>query len=320
MKIFYGPARGRACSMGECLYCATEFEQRYHMPLSGKNNTVQLAIALEATSHELAIALLSLEGIVSFQEEDELLLAYLPEQGWDPDREQAVRAILQRLPGEPPAMEVSFITDRNWNAEWEAHLKPVEISDRFLIAQKKGEAPRKPGQIVLTINPKMSFGTGYHETTRLMLRQLEEMDIRNERIIDIGTGTGVLAIAARKLGNTQPILAFDNSSWAAENAAENIVENEVSDIRVELLDAEEDLKNNLQQGYTLILANINKNVIDRILPVIAQSAPEASVLLSGILAWDEAWLKKLLKRLKYEAVRTIYEEEWLSALVRRSSP
>jgi len=95
--------------------------------------------------------------------------------------------------------------------------------------------------------------------------------------------------------------------------------NEASDIHIELLDAEEDLKSNLQQGYTLVLANINKNVIDRILPVIAQSAPGAAVLLSGILAWDEAWLKKLLKRLNYEAVRTIYEEEWLSALVRRSS-
>jgi len=94
----------------------------------------------------------------------------------------------------------------------------------------------------------MSFGTGYHETTRLMLRQLEEMDISRERIMDIGTGTGVLAIAARRLGNTQPILAFDNSSWAAENAAENIAENEASDIHIELLDAEEDLKKQSSAG------------------------------------------------------------------------
>jgi len=160
------------------------------MPLPGTHNTIQLAIALDAARHELGIALLSLEGIVSFQEEDGLLLAYLPEQSWNPEKERAARAALQRLPGVAPAMEASFIAERNWNEEWEAHLKPIEISDRFLIAQKKGEAPKKPGQIVLTINPKMSFGTGYHETTRLMLRQLEEMDISRERIMDHRDGNG----------------------------------------------------------------------------------------------------------------------------------
>ena len=133
---------------------------------------------------------------------------------------------------------------------------------------------------------------------------------------DIGTGTGVLAIAARKLGNNRPILAFDNNSWAAENAIENIAENHADDIKVELLDAEEDLIVNLKEGYDLILANINKNVIDRILPVIRKYAPAAPVLLSGILVYDEPWLNKLLKRLGYTAVQTIYEDEWLSSFIK----
>ena len=149
-----------------------------------------------------------------------------------------------------------------------------------------------------------------------MLRQMETLDLTDKKIMDIGTGTGVLAIAARKLGNTLPILAFDNNSWSVENAIENIQENNAQDITIKLLDAEEDLVVNLQEGYDLILANINKNVIDRILPVIRKYAPQAPVLLSGILVYDEPWLKKLLKRLDYTIEKIIYEDEWLSSLIK----
>ena len=162
----------------------------------------------------------------------------------------------------------------------------------------------------------MSFGTGYHATTRLMLRQMETLDLTNKKIMDIGTGTGVLAIAARKIGSNLPILAFDNNSWSVENALENIKENNAQDITIKLLDAEEDLILYLKEGYDLILANINKNVIDRILPVLRKYAPQAMVLLSGILVYDEPWLKKLLKRLDYKIEKTIYEEEWLSSFIK----
>jgi len=125
------------------------------MPLPGTHNTIQLAIALDAARHELGIALLSLEGIVSFQEEDGLLLAYLPEQSWNPEKERAARAALQRLPGVAPGQwEASFIAERNWNEEWEAHLKPIEISDRFLIAQKKERLRKSPARLCLPSTQK----------------------------------------------------------------------------------------------------------------------------------------------------------------------
>ena len=94
------------------------------------------------------------------------------------------------------------------------------------------------------------------------------------------------------------------------------MENSAQDITIELLDAEEELIVHLQKGYDLILANINKNVIDRILPVIRKYTPQATVLLSGILVYDEPWLKKLLKRLSYGIEQTIYEDEWLSSLIK----
>ena len=286
------------------------------MPISGTHHHIELAFEASASLHELYIALLIGEGIEYFQEEDNRLLAYLPETEWTEEREQSIRTLLKERLGTIPPYKANFMADRNWNAEWEAHLQPIEISDRLLIVQKNKEITAKPGQIVIEINPKMSFGTGYHATTRLMLKQMEALDLKDKKIIDIGTGTGVLAIAARKLGNNLPIFAFDNNAWSVENAVENIKENNAQDITIELLDAEEELIVHLQKGYDLILANINKNVIDRILPVIRKYTPQATVLLSGILVYDEPWLKKLLKRLSYGIEQTIYEDEWLSSLIK----
>ncbi|NTV16413.1 MAG: 50S ribosomal protein L11 methyltransferase [Chlorobiaceae bacterium] len=286
------------------------------MPQPGTHHFIELAIEISPELHELCIGLLAGEGIESFQEEDHQLLAYLPESEWTDEKEQSIRSVLKERLGTLPNYKASFIADRNWNAEWEATLQPIEISDKLLIIQKSSDIKPKPGQIVIEINPKMSFGTGYHATTRLMLRQMEQLDLRDKKIMDIGTGTGVLAIAARKFGNNRPILAFDNNSWAAENAIENIAENHADEIRVELLDAEEDLIVNLKEGYDLILANINKNVIDRILPVIRKYAPQAPVLLSGILVYDKPWLNKLLKRLGYTVEQIIYEDEWLSSFIK----
>ena len=286
------------------------------MPQPGTNNFIELAFQISPDLHELYIGLLAGEGIESFLEEDHQLLAYLPETEWTEEKKQGIHAMLLNRVGNLPVYTATFIADRNWNAEWEATLQPIEISDKLLIVQKSSDVTPKPGQIVIEINPKMSFGTGYHATTRLMLRQMEHLDLKDKKIMDIGTGTGVLAIAARKLGNNRPILAFDNNSWAAENALENIAENQADAIKVELLDAEEDLIVNLKEGYDLILANINKNVLDRILPVIRKYAPGAPVLLSGILVYDEPWLNKLLKRLDYTVVQTIYEDEWLSSFIK----
>lgn len=287
--------------------------------MARSNDYIEIAFSLAPELFEPSIGLLSGLGITYFQEEEDRLLAYLPEQEWSAGKEREIGETLAAAFGSAPRFTVSHMADRNWNAEWEAHLKPIEISDRLLIVQKQKDIETKPGQIVIEINPKMSFGTGYHATTRLMLRQIEKLDLRGRKILDIGTGTGVLAIACRKLGNDMEILALDNNDWAVENARENVVDNHAEHIRVELLDAEEDLEGILGEHHDLILANINRNVIGRILPAIRTLAPGTPVLLSGIMIYDEPWLKKLLKRLRYTTAETIYEDEWLSSLVEPES-
>ncbi len=283
--------------------------------MAKSHDYIELAFTLSPELIEPCLGLLSGEGIEYFQEEENKLCAYLPGLEWSAEKERNIVETLTASFGSAPLYTVKHMADRNWNAEWEAHLQPIEISDRILIVQKDKDISPKQGQIVIKINPKMSFGTGYHATTRLMLRQIEKIDVENKRVLDIGTGTGVLAIACRKLGNTLPILAIDNNEWALENARENVMENHADHIRVEMLDAEDDLQKILAERYDLILANINRNVIGRILPVIKSKAAESRVLLSGIMIYDEPWLKQLLKKLDYRTVETLYEDEWLSCLV-----
>ena len=125
------------------------------MPIPGTHHYIELAFEASASLHELYIALLIGEGIEYFQEEDNTLLAYLPETEWTEEREQSIRTLLLERLGAIPPYKATFIADRNWNAEWEAHLQPIEISDRLLIVQKNKEITAKPGQIVIEINPKM---------------------------------------------------------------------------------------------------------------------------------------------------------------------
>ncbi|MCW8795583.1 MAG: 50S ribosomal protein L11 methyltransferase [Chlorobium sp.] len=287
------------------------------MPTS--HDYIELTFTLSPELTEPCLGLLSGQDIEYFQEEENRLHAYLPEPEWSPEKEQSIIDALSVAFGSTPNYTVRHMAHRNWNAEWEANLKPVEISDRIMIVQQNSDVKLKKGQILIEINPKMSFGTGYHATTRLMLRQIENIDLKEMRILDIGTGTGVLAIACRKIGNTHEILAIDNNDWAVENARENVSVNNAGNIRLELLDAEDDLQEILSQHHDLILANINRNVLDRILPSIKEKTPASNVLLSGIMIYDEPWLKKLLKKLNYRTVETLYEDEWLSTYITSAS-
>jgi ribosomal protein L11 methyltransferase len=147
------------------------------------------------------------------------------------------------------------VEEENWNASWEKQIKPLTVEDKIYI--KTSFHPKKDYPLVVTIDPKMSFGTGHHETTYLMIKQLLSLEWNNKTVLDMGAGTGVLAIIVRKHG-AYPVFAVDIDKWAYENMLENFDKNKVNDIQTFLGDV------SLIKDFPLfdvVLANINRNIL-----------------------------------------------------------
>ncbi|NTV46643.1 MAG: 50S ribosomal protein L11 methyltransferase [Chlorobiales bacterium] len=286
---------------------------------SFKKAYIEVAVEVLEENFDVAIGLLSLEGFENFCEDNDTLRCYIEDKDWTDETRRKVSQILRDLCGHEVPLVEERVEEKNWNETWEATLRPIEVSDRLAIVQREKPYTPKPGQIVIEINPKMSFGTGFHETTRLMLRMIEGVLTPEDVVMDIGTGTGVLAIACRKFGNRNPILAFDNYPWAVENAIENAQINQCEDISLELFDAEEDLDSVFaRQNFTLVLANVNRGVIGNIFPKLSALIGKAKLLVSGILIYDEDWLRELLAQYGCKIDRKMTEGEWLCALITKN--
>jgi len=185
---------------------------------------VEVRIEVDAPLNDELAGMLSLLGFEGFWEEEHLLKCYIRSERWNPfimDEIRSTTRLLLHPSGESfPQITVHTVPRVDWNAEWESTLRPLQVTDRMIIAPSWNPPPQVPGTIVLTIDPKMSFGTGYHESTRLILRLVEEFVAPGSTFLDVGTGTGVLAIAAVRLGAASAV-AMDVDSWSYENALEN---------------------------------------------------------------------------------------------------
>jgi ribosomal protein L11 methyltransferase len=226
---------------------------------------------------DILIAALGELGFESFVENEEGFEAYISE-------EQENNIDLQDLIFED--FKFSFEKDKieqvNWNEEWEKNFEPVLIEDLLLI-RAPFHPPVKSVRHEIVIVPKMSFGTGHHDTTWLMCKQLFDLDLKNKSVLDMGTGTGILAIVAKKLGASS-IVGIDIDEWSAENAKENCIANDGADIEIRLGD--KDLLNDYEE-FDLILANINKNVLKIQLPFYSSLLRKGGVLLiSGFFTTD----------------------------------
>jgi ribosomal protein L11 methyltransferase len=251
---------------------------------------------------DLIVALLSDLPFEGFDEsDDDVLHAYIRAELFE---EAAFKKALDSLPA--CSFLQSEISMENWNSKWERDFNPVIIDD--FASVRADFHPRQPGvQYEVTITPKMSFGTGHHATTEMMIRQMRTTAIRGKNVLDFGTGTGILAILAEKMGAAH-IDALDNDDWSIENAAENIRINGCS--RIRLFKGERIPENRL---YEVLLANINLNVIIGQLPRIAQVlAPEGVALLSGFLKSDEQALCHALASNNLKQVADVSVAGWLA--------
>ena len=185
-------------------------------------------------------------------------------------------------------IEENIYENKNWNEDWEQSINVIEVTNKIVIKPTFRDYNSKAGQVVLIIDPKMSFGTGEHQTTKLVLMLLEKYTTSGARVLDVGSGSGILAIASIKLGARHAI-ALDIDEWCFDNAVENSKLNNVND-SIEVIKGEiTDIK---ESGFDMILANIQKNILIDIAPEIySRLKPGGKVILSGLLDYDEADIK-----------------------------
>ncbi len=207
-------------------------------------------------------------------------------------------------------IEYTEIEDRNWNEEWESKTRIIEIDDRIIIKPTFREFTPRQDQVIINIDPKMSFGTGEHQSTRLMLKLMQKYIADNYLVLDYGSGTGVLSIAAAKLSSVKKVIAIDNDEWCLLNGNENVILNKIEEkVEVRLQEIDQLEENN----FDLILANINKNVLISTAEKLREKLKEkGTLLLSGILDLDQKDIEEEFLKYDLSVKDRIQEDEWIA--------
>ena len=225
---------------------------------------------------EKLVALLADQGFDGFEEEEDHLDAFIAEHQFN---EAGFAGVLDRF--EKIIYVKTVIENINWNKKWEEDFNPVVIAD-FVAIRAGFHQPVTGVQHEIIITPKMSFGTGHHATTYLMLQEMRKLNFTGKTVFDFGTGTGILAILASKLGAAK-VWAIDYDEWSINNTRENMLLNQCEGIHLE-----QDDSISSTESFDILLANINLNVIVACIDAMtAITKPGAILLLSGFLQENE---------------------------------
>lgn len=262
---------------------------------------------------ELLVAYLSEIGFDGFLEEEWSFKAYISETCFDKDKTDQI--LIKSGISEINQVKYNLIQEQNWNELWEKSFQPVDVDGKCIIKASFHDADTNHYEYVIHIDPKMSFGTGHHETTSLMISFINELDISGYQVADIGCGTGILSIFA-KMKKAESVDAVDTDNWSVINTKENIEKNKLSGIHVFKGDV------SLLKGkkYRLVIANINKNVIISQLSQYADLLSEDGILLlSGFYSEDYQTIK--LEAEKYFLLPLRFKEKnnWYSVLLKKVS-
>ncbi|MEZ4903932.1 MAG: 50S ribosomal protein L11 methyltransferase [Spirosomataceae bacterium] len=242
-------------------------------------NYFETRLTLNPDYNEILIAELGQIGYESFVETEEGFLAYIPETDFDTIKLEQLIADYQSLT--PITFESKQLETKNWNEEWERNYQPIEVAGQIRV-RASYHSPDPAFQYEIVIDPKMSFGTGHHETTTLVMEQQLMLNHQDKAVLDVGSGTGILAILAEKLGATR-LTAFDIEEWAYLNAVENAQLNGCTHIRV----FQGTIEDCPTGSYDIVLANINRNILLREIPMyVAFLAPKGTLMVSGFYAFD----------------------------------
>lgn len=251
---------------------------------------------------EIAQAALSTLPFDTFTIEDEVLRAYIPEELFS--RQDFEALFLWQLEDLEIQYTTTRIAPRNWNEEWEKNFTPIDVDGRAMIRAPFHPAPESG--LDLIIEPRMSFGTGHHQTTYMMICHVLEMDCTAKKVCDMGCGTGVLAIAAAKTG-AQDVLAADIDSWAYENAQDNVAANGCRQIRV-VQGGAEALGD---ETFDIFLANINRNILLKYMPDYARAVRDGGrLVMSGFYTPDNEAIRTEAEKYGFSLEKALEKDRW----------
>lgn len=277
-----------------------------------KKINLKITPATEATK-EIFIALLSELGYDSFLETEEGLEAYIQEELYQPLNKDNLP--LLNAPEFTVEISEEQLEEKNWNEEWEKnYFKPIIIGNNCLVRSTFHEKPAGPVKYEILINPKMAFGTGYHETTSLIIQYLLELELTGKDVLDMGCGTGILGILAAMKG-ARKVEGIDIDHWATENAEENLQLNNIQNMEIHQGDASL-LKN--RENYDVILANINRNILLEDMPRYNEVAHKGTiVLMSGFYEEDFIKINQKAESLNWEHLSTKEQNKWVAIAYRK---
>lgn len=266
---------------------------------------IKIAIETSSTEEtEILIAKLSEISFYAFEEENNLLNAYVKQEDFDEEK-------LESLLSSATVYTRHIIQEENWNQQWESGLVPVVVNN-FAGIRPSFQKPIENVKHELIITPKMSFGTGHHATTFLMIELMEELDFTEKTVIDFGTGTGVLAILAEKC-DASKITAVDYDEWSINNVRENVEANLCKKITIK---QQNDLSGIGQ--VDILLANINLNVLkNESFSISSLLKRDGFLLVSGFLYGDEEEMREVFEENKFVKLQNKQRGDWLSILFKK---
>ena len=257
---------------------------------------------------DMVAALAGEAGFETFEETETGLKGYVQQSLFS---EEALCEALEDFPfeGVSVSYEKREAEDRDWNEQWEQEgFEPIEIEHRLVIHDGR-HLPEGDFPVAIEIDAKLAFGTGTHETTRMICATLLDTDLKNKRILDGGTGTGILSICALKLGASEAI-GYDIDEWSVDNARHNAVINLVDD-RFESILGDATILNNVEGCFDVVLANINRNILLADLPSFREKmASGAKLILSGFYSADSAMLIEKAASLGLRLLAQKEDHDW----------
>ena len=269
-----------------------------------KTAVIEAKVSVSQELREAVIALLAEIGFHAFEETEAGVDAYINAPGFDLSLFEQTLAALGK---QTAHYHLNNLEPKNWNEVWEQNYQSIAI-DNFCQIIPSFRKPESHFTHTIVIDPKMSFGTGHHQTTRLMMRHLQRLDIHGKTVLDMGCGTGILAILAAKMGASK-VIGIDIDPWSIENARENSTRNKVLDVAI----TQGDVHQIPATIFDVILANINRNVLLEDIAEYAQKlSKKGQLILSGFYENDVASIRDCAQNAGLELAHQLNEDNWVA--------